>query len=105
MSKYKYKKITKLQIDATERQRVVLFLGAAAIISLSAHINDIANAINSQIDSSYGITKALDEHHHIHTSDLLIDRRHIVQYNSEEKSTSDRDRDNWEVYENALGVV
>lgn len=83
----------------------MLFLGAAAILSLSMHTGDLADVINSQNDLSHGVIRALDDHPHIHSGDLLIDRRNISQYNSEEKSTSNRDRDNWEVYENVLGFA
>lgn len=83
----------------------MLFLGAVAILSLSAHITDVASAINSQNDLSHGVMRAVEDHHHVHSGDVLIDRRNVAQYNSEEKSTSDRDRDNWEVYEDVLSVA
>jgi hypothetical protein len=103
MSKYKQKTI-EFQTSPSETQKTMLCMAAIAIVGLSAHIADVAGVISNQIDASHGIIKAVDDHHHVHSGDILIDRRNVAQYNSEEKSTSDRDRDNWEVYENALAA-
>ena len=95
---------TELQTNASDRQKIMLVLGTAAIFNLSIHIHDVAKAINEKIDISQGIMKAIDKHEHIH-SDILIDRRNTAQYDSEEKSTTNRDRDNWEIYENGLAIA
>lgn len=107
MSKHKQKQTNKLQIQISlvERQKIALFLGTVAILGLSFHIKDVVYAVNSGHDVGYGVNKAVDDHHHVHSGDMLIDRRNIAQYNSEEKSTSAKDRDNWEVYENAMGFA